>query len=1310
MHYSGKAFLLCFLFFSLFYYGAAQIDMGAIQRRLPPGERQSRLDSLRVKWKGISDSLNFKLSRSGFQGKIGTAYLTGILNGFPVYSKLDNMGAAVTVGVDKVHNAGVTGSQYLNFNIGIWDGGKVNETHQEIIGRVTNQSNSNVDIHATHVTGTILATGINPEVKGMAPNAGAEIFSFRENLYDNLSFISGVYPGGFISNHSYGHEAGWYFEPEEQKNYWNGDITISNKESFIFGQYSQISRTIDSLCVEYSNHLLVYSSGNHGGQGMVSGYPVFIPTSTGFVQAPAGFNAPPDAVANNYAGYDMITDDHAAKNILTVGAVKKISNGFSSPGQIELCNFSATGPTDDGRIKPDIVAPGYRIKSLHPKTNIADTILDGTSMAAPVVTGASVLLQQRYYQKTGSLMNSAALKGLLIHTADAKNPKGAPDYKYGWGLLNAYSGYQFINNLNEKSWLLVDTVFQSGSDTISFYYNGQDTIIATLSWTDPPGIPAPVNILDDPAIKLVNDLDMQIYRQDNNGNKIIPGFYPYCLNPHDPTISAYQGNNRRDNVEKIFISDKPAGFYTLVISHKSTLQSNKQGYSLLVSGVSGLLVRQKPQVIFKSVQHNYNEITWGDFSSIETQYRIERKIEGENAWYSIGTVSANNLLYRDSFIVSGKIHFYRVVAENQNQTVSQTNETGLLTEPAPQKPSYLSLTLTNASPASRTLQLQWMDNETLETGYVIEFSRDGHFFEVLDTVAAFAGVGGFGTYVHSGLPQNGYYFYRVKTLWNNFESRYSDIVRYNFSFSSQSIDKVEYYFDTDPGFDQGYTVPGISGQLAADITSLAIPATLPDGIHTLFIRAKSISTGIPRWSNIYSAPFLKLTAATNTALLDRVEYFIDTDPGFGAGNFVTPPAGNQPVELNVDLTTVTTGLHQLYIRARDNRGFWSNIYTSSFVRLPGTPGPAVVTKLEYSIDNLPDFGAGVNVPVTANSKIDMPVTVDLSTTGTGLHSLYLRSMDNAGKWSNIYTNHFLSIDGNGGVKAVKQLEYYFDTDPGFGNGALISYPANAPKIIQDFNAPISGLTDGVHTLFIRAKDQNGNWSNIYGNSFLKLTGTGGERKIVELEYTVDNGLLIGTGTAVVINPAAKLDIALTLPPLNNGKHYLSIRVKDNSGLAGNIYADSFFVNDQQFCQLGANIYYRADTGTAFQWQENAGSGWINLTNGGNFHDVTKRDMKIEYPPTSWYGRKYRCVVDGVPGPEYELKFSNTWTGAVSTDWFDAANWSCGVVPDENVDVVVETGVPRYPSVNATGECRSLYMKAGALITVEGGQQLNIRGQ
>lgn len=165
---------------------------------------------------------------------------------------------------------------------------------------------------------------------------------------------------------------------------------------------------------------------------------------------------------------------------------------------------------------------------------------------------------------------------------------------------------------------------------------------------------------------------------------------------------------------------------------------------------------------------------------------------------------------------------------------------------------------------------------------------------------------------------------------------------------------------------------------------------------------------------------------------------------------------------------------------------------------------------------------------------------------------------------------------------------------------------------------------------------------------------------------------------------------------------------DVTGLGGFIVCTSNILGFN-LCPSTTNTISTDVAGTSYQWQVNAGSGYTDLSNGGFYNGTTTPILSIASLPPNNYGNKYRCVVNNVPGTEYEVKFEAVWMGSTNTDWFAGNNWSgCGNVPDLFTDVVVPGGRVNYPFINSNTVVNSLRAEPGATVTIQSGINFTIR--
>lgn len=489
--------------------------------------------------------------------------IMAIRNGVPIYYTTQGLEAADSLSADELWPGGSTGLNLTGAGVtlGIWDGGAVDPTHPEFSGRLRIRDGAEAADHATHVGGIMAAAGINPNAKGMSFAATLDSYDWDS---DTAEMATAAQAGLLISNHSYGITAGWVWDF-----LWVGDTTISQREDWKFGFYSDWDREWDELAYNAPYYLIVRAAGNDRGEG-----PATQPVQHYHLDGRL-YNDTHD-LDGGATGFDCIPASATAKNTLTVGAAYPVPGGYNGTGSVRMSEFSAWGPTDDGRIKPDLVGIGVDVFS----TVIGGyDVYSGTSMASPSVAGALGLLIQHYRQTHGGTnMRSATLKALAIHTADECGPAPGPDYMFGWGILNAKTAAQVISESVRNPYTIQEKTLRNGeTHTIRVVCDGTRPLKVTIVWADPPGTPPPVS-LDPPDRMLVNDLDLRV----TNGSTT---YMPWVLNPMNPSAPATTGDNTVDNVEQVVVPNPQAGVYTITVTHKGVLRPvGRQAYSMIVTG------------------------------------------------------------------------------------------------------------------------------------------------------------------------------------------------------------------------------------------------------------------------------------------------------------------------------------------------------------------------------------------------------------------------------------------------------------------------------------------------------------------------------------------------------------------------------------------------------------------------------------------------------------------------------------------------------------------------------------------------------
>jgi subtilisin family serine protease len=472
-------------------------------------------------------------------------------SGVPIYTQTYNAQVATSLNIPQLRTGGSLGINILGTGITIatWDGGKVRSDHVELAGRVTQMDNSpTLNDHATHTSGTMIASGVNSLTKGMAPEANLKAFDFSNDVSEMAANAASL----ILSNHSYGTASGW-----ESDGTWHGDPAVSTTIDYKFGFYDAAAASWDGIAFNAPKYLIVKAAGNDRGESGSGG-------------------AQPDG---GTSGFDCIPTYGVAKNILTVGAVAKLISPYSGPNSVTITSFSSWGPTDDGRIKPDLVAPGLNVLSCTSGTTTEYQSFSGTSMAAPAVTGTMALLQQLYKSlNSGQYMRSATAKALAIHTAREAGLNPGPDYAFGWGLLDAEAAAKLIINKDNQNIFIREQVLLNGQ-TFEMDLGTPKAgtkVTATIVWTDPAGTPVSASV-NPTTLMLVNDLDLRLV--DDGGTQTMP----WTLNPASPSAAAVTADNIRDNVEKIELASPLARNYKLRVTNKGTLVGGQQAFSLILT-------------------------------------------------------------------------------------------------------------------------------------------------------------------------------------------------------------------------------------------------------------------------------------------------------------------------------------------------------------------------------------------------------------------------------------------------------------------------------------------------------------------------------------------------------------------------------------------------------------------------------------------------------------------------------------------------------------------------------------------------------
>ena len=469
-----------------------------------------------------------------------------------------NRESGALIKADQLYSGGSIGVNITGVGMvaGVWDPGTVRETHELLAGRVANQAGQTlaIDNHMTHVAGTMVGKDIasRPSARGIAFGATALNYDSPNDLAEMTAFAA---KGYLISNHSYG---------------LANDATTPVWQ---FGAYDEEARSWDAMLKNAPNYLPFVAGGNEQ-------------QSNGNMSK---------------AGYDLITGASAAKNAMTVGALN---------ADKAMSDYSNWGPTDDGRMKPEIVARGTGIDSAQafdkatPKGACDDCYSgsgsdsSGTSYAAPAAAAAGLLLQQYYKTLNPNYMLSSTLKALMLGTAeDLGNP--GPDHKFGWGLLNVEAAANAIKNngpvgsaSTSRGAAIVERTTNPAADssteeTFTVYAKGGVPLVVNMAWIDNEGPEQKATDGVDPTLsRIVYDFDM-VVRGGSPSVEVHPWKIPTLANrTANATLGTAWFDGNGDVFKQVLIANPVAdGQYTIVIRKKTGSPAAARTISFVITGL-----------------------------------------------------------------------------------------------------------------------------------------------------------------------------------------------------------------------------------------------------------------------------------------------------------------------------------------------------------------------------------------------------------------------------------------------------------------------------------------------------------------------------------------------------------------------------------------------------------------------------------------------------------------------------------------------------------------------------------------------------
>ncbi len=385
--------------------------------------------------------------------------------------------------------------------------------------------------------------------------------------------------------------------------------------------------------------------------------------------------------------------------------------------------------------------------------------------------------------------------------------------------------------------------------------------------------------------------------------------------------------------------------------------------------------------------------------------------------------------------------------------------------------------------------------------------------------------------------------------------------------------KREYFIDADPGAGNGTVATFAYADSVADTIAGIATTGLVSGLHTLYIR---YADSLGNWGTVQGVTFTVtgsvVAGEIQAPRLRRREYFIDTDPGLGNGIGSLVPFTDSATDTISAISTVglTTGGHLLYIRYADSMGKWGLAQSVGFA-VSGTIAENTspkIRKREYFVDTDPGPGNGSVTTISYSDSLSDAVSIATGGLPLGAHIAYVRYADSTGIWGGLQSFPFT-------VSSAPQLppsaplakrEYFFDADPGLGNG-VVSSIAIADSVTETISIPTTGVSNGYHLLYIRYADTAGHWGQLQripiNIAVISSSSEPQSPPLLRREYFIDTDPGAGNGVVSTFVYTDSIDETISPIPttgLTQGQHMLFVRYQDSLGVWGQCQSVAFAIS------------------------------------------------------------------------------------------------------------------------------------------------------
>lgn len=355
--------------------------------------------------------------------------------------------------------------------------------------------------------------------------------------------------------------------------------------------------------------------------------------------------------------------------------------------------------------------------------------------------------------------------------------------------------------------------------------------------------------------------------------------------------------------------------------------------------------------------------------------------------------------------------------------------------------------------------------------------------------------------------------------------------------------------------------------------------------------------------------------------IERVEYFFDTDPGFGNATALSvTPADSINISTSLSTTSLSAGFHRLCVRVMDSAGVWSLYETQQFYVYPEETFSTALTAGETFTGTDGGQNTGTAFSFTQADSIDHTFNLATSTLAAGKHRLSIRVKDSLNRWSMYETAQVYVYDSISLNSKITKGEYFYDTDPGSGNAIPITFSATDSINWNNLGLSINGLSTGRHNVFLRYLNSYNQWSHYEAGAFFLVEEEQPAATLQAVEYFFDHSDPgFGNGTALAISASDSMDISplISIAALDTGWHSIHVRVKDADGRWSLYETQSFFLCTDfpkaafTFTQFGLTVNFNNTSTGAASYIWNYGNGQQSTQFSPNYTYATAGSYQVK---------------------------------------------------------------------------------------------------